>query len=252
MSSLQSSEGTQVNEGAEAFSKLESEIGELVSRDTTAHRLQQGNDDELNVGSLVNTQVNEGAEAFSKLESEIGELVRRDATAPRLQQGNDDELNVGSLVNTQVNDGVDVFSKLEGEIREHVGSMVQKVSGTSVQEVENLVTEQRPSGASNSSLESRERTQVDEGVGVFSKLEGEIREHVGSVVQKVSGTSVQEVENLIAELQILRGKLQNEAARVQREIRDYAVLIQGAKKSITTISGSLSFWKDRDAPKISA
>src|SRR6266567_2890005 len=194
MSSLQSSEGTQVNEGAEAFSKLESEIGELVSRDTTAHRLQQGNDDELNVGSLVNTQVNEGAEAFSKLESEIGELVRRDATAPRLQQGNDDELNVGSLVNTQVNDGVDVFSKLESEIREHVGSMVQKVSGTSVQEVENLVTELQP----------------------------------------------------------LRGKLQNEAARVQREIRDYAVLIQGAKKSITTISGSLSFWKDRDAPKISA
>jgi Ca2+-dependent lipid-binding protein len=202
--------------------------------------------------SSEGTQVNEGAEAFSKLESEIGELVRRDTTAPRLQQGNDDELNVGSLVNTQVNDGVDVFSKLEGEIREHVGSMVQKVSGTSVQEVENLVTEQRPSGASNSSLESRERTQVDEGVGVFSKLEGEIREHVGSVMQKVSGTSVQEVENLIAELQILRGKLQNEAARVQREIRDYAVLIQGAKKSITTISGSLSFWKDRDAPKISA
>jgi len=202
--------------------------------------------------SSEGTQVNEGAEAFSKLESEIGELVRRDTTAPRLQQGNDDELNVGSLVNTQVNDGVDVFSKLEGEIREHVGSMVQKVSGTSVQEVENLVTEQRPSGASNSSLESLERTQVDEGVGVFSKLEGEIREHVGSVVQKVSGTSVQEVENLIAELQILRGKLQNEAARVQREIRDYAVLIQGAKKSITTISGSLSFWKDRDAPKISA
>jgi hypothetical protein len=202
--------------------------------------------------SSEGTQVNEGAEAFSKLESEIGELVRRDTTAPRLQQGNDDELNVGSLVNTQVNDGVDVFSKLEGEIRDHVGSMVQKVSGTSVQEVENLVTEQRPSEASNSSLESRERTQVDEGVDVFSKLEGEIGKHVGSVVQKVSGTSVQEVENLIAELQILRGKLQNEAARVQREIRDYAVLIQGAKKSITTISGSLSFWKDRDAPKISA
>ena len=93
---------------------------------------------------------------------------------------------------------------------------------------------------------------MNEGAEAFSKLEGEIREHVGSVVQKVSGTSVPEVENLIAELQILRGKLQNEAARVQREIRDYAVLIQGAKKSITTISGSLSFWKDRDAPKISA
>jgi hypothetical protein len=86
-----------------------------------------------------------------------------------------------------------------------------------VQEVENFITERRPSEASNmSSLESRERTQVDEEVGVFSKLEGEICKHVGSVVQKVSGTSVQEVENLITELQILRGKLQNEATRVQR------------------------------------
>ena len=38
MSSLQSSEGTQVNEGVEAFC-LESEIGELVHRDTIAPRL---------------------------------------------------------------------------------------------------------------------------------------------------------------------------------------------------------------------
>jgi hypothetical protein len=157
MSSLQSSDGTQVNEGTEAFSKLESEIGELIRRDTTAPRLQQENDDELNVGSLVNTQVNEEVEAFSKLESKIGE--RRDATAPRPQQGNDNELNVGSLV------------------------------------------------------------------------------------QKVSGASVQEVEKLIAELQTLRGKVQNEAARVQREIVGYAVLLQGARKSIGTISDSLSFWK---------
>ena len=76
MSSLQSSEGTQANEGIAAFSKLESEIGELVLRDATAPRLN-----EPNVGSLEHTQVNEGVEAFSKLESEIGELVRRDAAA---------------------------------------------------------------------------------------------------------------------------------------------------------------------------
>jgi hypothetical protein len=155
MSSLQSSEGTQANEGIEAFSKLESEIAELVRRDATATpRLN-----ELNVGSLVHTQVSEGAEAFSKLEGEIGELVRRDATAtPRLN-----ELNV------------------------------------------------------------------------------------------LSGTSVQEVEKLIAELQMLRGKLQNEAARVQREIVGHAVLLQDARKSIGTISDSLSFCKKGcAAPKVSA
>ena len=67
--------------------------------------------------------------------------------------------------------------------------------------------------------------------------------NVGSLVQKMSGTSVQDVETLIAELQMLRGKLQNEAARVQREMLGYAVLLQDARKSIGTISDNLSFWK---------
>jgi hypothetical protein len=113
------------------------------------------------------------------------------------------------------------------------------------------------------SIRSRERAQANEAVEVFSKLEGEIRElsrdttaprlqqgndnelaasDISSLLQRVSGTSIQEIENLIAELQILRGKLQNEAARVQREIVGYALLIQDAKKSISTISeGSWGF-----------
>ena len=118
-----------------------------------------------------------------------------------------------------------------------------------------------------------------DAVDVFSKLEGEIREfvrrdisttppsappqqgndseltatHVGSLVQRVSDTSVQEIEKLIAELQILRDMLQNEAARVQREIVKYAILTQGARQSMRTISESLSFWKnDRDASRVGA
>ena len=77
--------------------------------------------------------------------------------------------------------------------------------------------------------------------------------HVGSLVQRVSGTSVQEIEKLIAELHMLRETLQNEAARVQREIMGYAILTQDARQSLRTISESLSFWKeDRDAPRVSA
>jgi hypothetical protein len=72
--------------------------------------------------------------------------------------------------------------------------------------------------------------------------------NIGSLLQRVSGTSIQEIENLIAELQILRGKLQNEAERVQREIVGYALLIQDAKRSINTISESLSFRRN-EAPK---
>jgi hypothetical protein len=126
------------------------------------------------------------------------------------------------------------------------------------------------------SLRSRERAQANGAVEVFSKLEGEIHEvisrtataprvpqqndnelaasNIGSLLQRVSGTSVHEIEKLIAELQILRDMLQKEAARVQREIVGYAALIQNARRSISTISESLSFWQsDRDdPPRISA
>jgi hypothetical protein len=121
-------------------------------------------------------------------------------------------------------------------------------------------------------LKSAERAQVNEAVEIFSKLEGEIGElvrrdagasplqqenselaNVGSLVQGVSGSSVQEIEKLIAELQILRDMLQNEAARVQREIVNYAILTQGARQSMRTISESISFWKnDRDASRVNA
>jgi hypothetical protein len=116
-------------------------------------------------------------------------------------------------------------------------------------------------------LRSRERAPADEAVGMLSQLEGEIREivsrdttaprprqgndnelaNVNSLLQRVSGTSVQEIEKLITELQLLREMLQKEAARVQREIVGYAVLIQNAKQSIRTISETLSAWQnDRD------
>jgi hypothetical protein len=123
-------------------------------------------------------------------------------------------------------------------------------------------------------MNSLKRVQAKEAVEAFSKLEAEIREvgramppqvaqedynelaasNIGSLLQHVSGTSVQEIEKLIAELQILRDMLQKEAARVQREIVGYAVLIQNARRSINTISESLSFWQnDRDeSPRISA
>jgi hypothetical protein len=122
-------------------------------------------------------------------------------------------------------------------------------------------------------LQSHEHAQVNEGADAFSKLEGEIRQvvrrdataprvpqgsdnelaDVGSLLQGESGTSVQEIENLIAELQILKDKLQNEAARVQREVMGYATLTQDARQSLRIISESLRSWKgDPAAPRVSA
>jgi hypothetical protein len=62
---------------------------------------------------------------------------------------------------------------------------------------------------------------------------------INAVLQRATGTSVQEIENLITELQTLRDTLQSEAARVQREIVEYATLTQGALQSTKIIAESL-------------
>jgi hypothetical protein len=62
-------------------------------------------------------------------------------------------------------------------------------------------------------------------------------------LQRVSGSSVQEIDRLIGELQTLRDKLQSEGARVQREIIQYANLSQAAMQSTKIIAESLTNWK---------
>jgi hypothetical protein len=108
---------------------------------------------------------------------------------------------------------------------------------------------------------------------VESQVEGEIREfvrrdvatlrrppesdsemvatNIGSLLQRVAGTSVQEIDRLIGELQTLRDMLQTEGARVQREIVEYATLSQAAMQSTKIIAESLTHWKKiPDAPSL--
>src|SRR5438034_10675731 len=115
------------------------------------------------------------------------------------------------------------------------------------------------------SLRSGERAQANGAAGVFSKLEGEIREvvsrsataprgpqqsanelaagNVGSLLQHVSGTSVQEIEKLIAELEIVRDTLGKEAGRGQRGIVGYNALIENGRGWIRRLCGRLDFWQ---------
>ena len=112
-------------------------------------------------------------------------------------------------------------------------------------------------------LKSREAVDVD--ASVEAAVEGEIREfvrrdfasvrrqpendgevvanNISSLLQRVSGSSVQEIERLIGELSTLRDMLQNEGARVQREIIQYANLSQAAMQSTKIIAESLNHWK---------
>jgi hypothetical protein len=60
-----------------------------------------------------------------------------------------------------------------------------------------------------------------------------------TLFQRVAGTSVQEIDSLIAELQTLRGLLQDRGARMQRNLAEYAHLSQSAIQSTKIIADSL-------------
>jgi hypothetical protein len=118
---------------------------------------------------------------------------------------------------------------------------------------------------------SSEPAEVDKKIE--TQVEGEIREfvrrdvatlrrqpesdsemvasNIGTLLQRVAGTSVKEIDKLIAELQTLREMLHNEGARVQREIVEYATLSQAAMQSTRIIAESLTHWKKvPDAPSM--
>src|ERR1700730_14910362 len=66
---------------------------------------------------------------------------------------------------------------------------------------------------------------------------------VHSLIQRVAGPSLAEIENLISELESLRDLLHSEGQRVQREISGYAQLSQAAMKSTRMIADNVSQWK---------
>jgi hypothetical protein len=70
-----------------------------------------------------------------------------------------------------------------------------------------------------------------------------VASNINSVLQRVTATSVQEIDALISELESSRDMLHSEAARVQREIVQYSTLIQGALHSTKIIAESLTQWK---------
>ena len=67
--------------------------------------------------------------------------------------------------------------------------------------------------------------------------------NVNSLIHRVAGTSVSEIDKLIAELEALREMLHAEGQRVQREISGYAQLSQAAMKSTRMVSDNVQQWK---------
>jgi hypothetical protein len=66
---------------------------------------------------------------------------------------------------------------------------------------------------------------------------------IHSLLDRVSGSSVTEIDSLIADLSNVREFLKSEGERVQREIASYAQLSTVAMTSVKIIAESMSQWK---------
>jgi hypothetical protein len=104
-----------------------------------------------------------------------------------------------------------------------------------------------------------------EAATVTSAVEGEIRDvvrrdlnavrprsdpteinadHFNSLIERVAGPSLKEIDNLIAELQSVRNFLMAEGERVQRELTSYARATEAALSSVKIIAESIGQWKN--------
>jgi hypothetical protein len=67
--------------------------------------------------------------------------------------------------------------------------------------------------------------------------------NINSLLDRVSGSSVSEIDSLITDLRNVRDFLQTEGERVQREIQSYAQLSTVAMTSVKIIAESMAQWK---------
>jgi hypothetical protein len=100
-------------------------------------------------------------------------------------------------------------------------------------------------------VEGEIRAFVRRDVSVFRRRQQDGESAVGglnSVIERVAGASITEIERVMAELATLRDMLHAEGDRVQREVTGYASLSQAAMTSMKIIGDSLGQWKSQSAP----
>ena len=65
-------------------------------------------------------------------------------------------------------------------------------------------------------------------------------QNLNSLIERVSGATVTEIDRVIAELQAIRSRLQTEGDRVRREITGYAGLSQSSVATMKVIADTIS------------
>jgi cell wall assembly regulator SMI1 len=73
---------------------------------------------------------------------------------------------------------------------------------------------------------------------------------MASLVERMAGASIQEIERVIAELANVRDMLRSEGTRLQGELSNYAATSQAAMDSMKIVGDSLVKWKSQ-GPKLS-
>ena len=71
-----------------------------------------------------------------------------------------------------------------------------------------------------------------------------VSDNLNSLIRRVSGASMEEIDRVILELQGVRDMLRNEGERVSREIAGYASLSHSAMTAMKVIGDSLKQWKE--------
>jgi hypothetical protein len=99
------------------------------------------------------------------------------------------------------------------------------------------------------------REFVRRDISVFRRTRTEggemASDNINSLIQRVAGQSIGEIDHVIGELTRVRDMLRSEGERVQREISGYASLSQNAMTSMKIIADSLAQWRpDAQAPTV--
>jgi hypothetical protein len=86
-------------------------------------------------------------------------------------------------------------------------------------------------------LTSKFRSETDEGANEVSTL-----------ISRIAGTSVTEIDRLLDQLRSVRDYLQAEGERVEREAASYVQVSQTALASVRIITDSMGAWKGKTGP----
>jgi hypothetical protein len=104
------------------------------------------------------------------------------------------------------------------------------------------IRSERLAELANTDFDADAREEDRRNVAVLRRAAPEPNE-MHSLIERVAGSSVREIDTLIGELQQVRNLLHSEGERVQRELAGYAHLSRTAMTCINMMSEGMAQWK---------